>query len=173
MALNPMGGTAPASPSASQPQDDIPGNNDRSHDPSRRRFACRCQQEWPRDYCCRGRPGQSSGRLESAIELLDGARQSARCRRDRFIRQLELVELCLHRGLTHVARPLIDELAGEQETRNLEDWEDPELCARVLMASLACLRASAADHDGQRIPGILERLYRLDPRSALRRDMMP
>lgn len=115
----------------------------------------------------------NSGRLESAIELLDGARQSARCRRDRFIRQLELVELCLERGLTHVARPLIDELAGEQETRNLEDWEDPELCARVLMASVACLRASSADHDGQRIPGILERLYRLDPRRALRRDMMP
>ena len=71
----------------------------------------------------------NSGRLESAIELLDGARQSARCRRDRFIHQLELVELCLNRGLTHVARPLIDELAGEQETRNLEDWEDPGLCA--------------------------------------------
>ena len=40
----------------------------------------------------------NSGRLESAIELLDGARQSARCRRDRFIRQLEVVELCLEAG---------------------------------------------------------------------------
>ena len=96
-----------------------------------------------------------SGRVDAAIEILDRARQSARCRRDRFIRQLELVELCIRRGLTHVARPLVDELAVEQETRNLEAWEDPNLCARVLMALIMCLRTSPGDMDRQRIPGIL------------------
>ncbi len=115
----------------------------------------------------------NSGRLEAAVKLLDGARQSTRCRRDRFIRQLELVELCLSRGLGHVARPLVDELLSIQEEKGLENWEDPALCARVLIATVACLRATKADHDNQRVPGILERLYRLDPRSALRRDLMP
>jgi type VI secretion system protein ImpA len=115
----------------------------------------------------------ATGRLEAAIELIDGARLSARCRRDRFIRQLELVELCLARGLAHVARPLLDELASEQETRRLEEWEDPTLCSRVLIASIACLRASPVASDGERVPGILERLYRLDPRQALRRELKP
>jgi type VI secretion system ImpA family protein len=115
----------------------------------------------------------NSGRLDAAVKLLDGARQSTRCRRDRFIRQLELVELCLSRGLGHVARPLVDELLSVQEEKGLENWEDPALCARVLIATVACLRATNADHDTQRVPGILERLYRLDPRSALRRELMP
>jgi type VI secretion system protein ImpA len=114
-----------------------------------------------------------SGRLDAAIRLLDEARQSARCRRDRFIRQLELVELCLPRNLTHVARPLLDELAAEQEVRKLEEWEEPGLCARVLMASVACLRASQSVQDQERIAEILQRLYRLDPTCALRGDMMP
>jgi len=113
-----------------------------------------------------------SGRLDAAIRLLDEARQSARCRRDRFIRQLELVELCLRRSLTHVARPLLDELSTELEVRKLEEWEEPELCARVLMASIACLRASQFVQDQERIAEILQRLYRLDPSCALRADMI-
>jgi type VI secretion system ImpA family protein len=109
-----------------------------------------------------------AGRIDAAIELLDRARQSARCRRDRFLRQLELVELCLRSGLSRVARPLLDELAAELEELSLEKWEDPALCARVLDAWLVCLRSSHSDEDAGRIPGIYERLCRLDPRSALR-----
>lgn len=115
----------------------------------------------------------AAGRLEAAIELIDGARLSARCRRDRFIRQLELVELCLARGLFHVARPLLEELASEQEARKLEEWEDPALCSRVVIAAIACLRASRSEMDAERVPALLERLYRLDPRAALRRDLKP
>jgi type VI secretion system protein ImpA len=115
----------------------------------------------------------AAGRLEAAIELIDGARLSARCRRDRFIRQLELVELCLARGLVHVARPLLEELAIELEARKLEEWEDPVLCSRVVIASVACLRASRSEMDAERVPALLERLYRLDPRAALRRDLKP
>jgi len=123
------------------------------------------------DIAAAARELAATGQLEAAIELIDGARLSARCRRDRFIRQLELVELCLGRGLVHVARPLLDELANELEARKLEEWEDPALCSRVLVASIACLRASKFEMDAERVPGIIERLFRLDPRQALRRDL--
>jgi type VI secretion system protein ImpA len=109
-----------------------------------------------------------AGRIDAAIDLLDRARQSARCRRDRFLRQLELVEICLHGDLAGVARPLLDELAAELDARKLDEWEDPALCARVLGAWLVCLRSSQSDEDAGQIPGIFERLCRLDPRSALR-----
>jgi type VI secretion system protein ImpA len=108
-----------------------------------------------------------AGRIDAGIELLDLARRAARCRRDRFIRQLELVELCVRGGLIPLARPLLDELADELETRKLEEWEDPVLCGRVLEASLACLHASRTEEDVRRIPGVFERLCRLDPRRAL------
>jgi hypothetical protein len=109
-----------------------------------------------------------SGRIDAAIELLDRARQSARCRRDRFLRQLELVEVCIRGRLIGVARPLLDELADELGARSLEEWEDPALCSRVLGAWLICLRASQSDDDASKIPDIYVRLCRLDPRSALR-----
>ena len=109
----------------------------------------------------------AAGRIDAAIDLLDQARQTARCRRDRFIRQLEMVELCVRGGLIPLARPLLDELAGEVVERRLEDWEDPALCGRVLEASLACRRHSPTDDDVREIPDIFKKLCLLDPRRAM------
>jgi hypothetical protein len=108
----------------------------------------------------------AAGRLDVAIELLDRARQSARCQRDRFIHQLELVELCLSRHESEVARPLVEELVEIQNAKKLEEWEDPGLCARVLIGWIACLKTSGAVADPTQIPDLYRRLCRLDPGRA-------
>jgi type VI secretion system protein ImpA len=122
----------------------------------------------PRDLAELARKMADTGGIDAAIELLDRARQSARCRRDRFRRQLELAELCVRGRLFRVARPLIEELAAEQTDRRLEEWEDPALCARVLAAWLLCLRVPETEQDSAQIPEIYQRLCRLDPGRALR-----
>ena len=111
-----------------------------------------------------------SGRIDAAIQLLDRARQSSRCRRERFIHQLEMVEVCLYHRQSRLARPLLDELFEEMEARKIEEWEDPALCARVLSARLSCLKGSGSHEDAHQIPAIFQRLCRLDPRRALGQD---
>ena len=108
-----------------------------------------------------------SGDIGAAIELLDRARHSARSRRERFLRQLELAEFCVGASQFRLASPLIEELAALIEELKLEDWEDPSIPARVLDALIHTVRDRDEDDQG-RIGELLLRLCRLDPRRALR-----
>jgi type VI secretion system protein ImpA len=113
-----------------------------------------------------------AGRLAEALGLLDGARHTTRSRRERFLLQLRLAELCADGGRSNLALQLLEELEAQVDDRRLEEWEDPEVCARVLDALIRALKALDSD-DADRLQKYYTRLCRLDPRRALNVDPGP
>jgi hypothetical protein len=70
-----------------------------------------------------------------------------------------------------LARPLLEGLVADIEHHDLEAWE-PQLCATVYASLLGAIRASGRGKSGPidagaREQSVFDRLYRLDPRSAL------
>ncbi len=58
--------------------------------------------------------------------------------RDRFLKQLQLGELCLEAGVYALAFPIFDELTRTIDTRLLEEWEDRSLITRVWKGLVRC-----------------------------------
>lgn len=58
--------------------------------------------------------------------------------RDRFLKELQLAELCLEAGVHALAFPIFDELARTIDTRKLEEWEDRALMSRVWKGLIRC-----------------------------------
>jgi type VI secretion system protein ImpA len=88
--------------------------------------------------------------------------------RDRFLRKLQLAELCLMANHHRVALPLSEDLARQVDEYRLEQWEDEQLSARVWGALYRCLRASAADTGSpERLQQAFTRLCRLDINQAM------
>lgn len=80
-----------------------------------------------------------SGQPESAIQML--ARQTAQetSGRGRFLRNIQLAQICHAAGHSSIAYPILHSLADEIASRNLEKWEAPELLARPLALLFRCL----------------------------------
>ena len=57
--------------------------------------------------------------------------------RERFLRKLQLAELCLMVNHHRVALPLSEDLARQVDEYRLEQWEDEQLSARVWGRSIA------------------------------------
>jgi len=79
-----------------------------------------------------------SGQLQNGLSLLTKRLQAARSRRERFLYQLQLAELCLAAGKPAPARPLVEELLAAVEKFHLEEWESMALNARVWRACHQC-----------------------------------
>jgi type VI secretion system protein ImpA len=102
------------------------------------------------------------------LRLLQAQVAAALCGRDRFLRQLQLGELCLEAGVHALAFPIFDDLARIIETRQLVEWEDKTLISRAWSGFIRCSRLL----DGQaaanvtRAQELLDRLTQLDPSQA-------
>jgi type VI secretion system protein ImpA len=72
------------------------------------------------------RQGQLEG-LRLAQDHIDAASSG----RERFLRQLQLSELCIQAGMYAFAYPILDELGKIVDTRDLVSWEDPDLIRRT------------------------------------------
>jgi type VI secretion system protein ImpA len=109
-----------------------------------------------------------SGRVEEAIGILSREAAQERSGRDRFLRRIQLAQICLASGNDAVARPVLQELADEIEQRNLEAWEVADVVAQPLALLYGCLDNS---EDGAVAAVDKRKLYaricRLDPRRAL------
>lgn len=94
------------------------------------------------------------------------ARQArlAACGRDRFLRRIQLAEICLATGNEAIALPVLEQLEREIEERRLEEWEAEELVAQPLAMLFQCLRSS---ENPERRRLLYARLCRLDPVRAL------
>src|SRR5262249_30392154 len=57
--------------------------------------------------------------------------QAATSGRDRFLRQLELSELCVQAQMHVFAYPIFDDLAKTVDERHLVEWEDTEVIRRI------------------------------------------
>jgi hypothetical protein len=109
-----------------------------------------------------------SRRTTDGVQLIRRAMNTAATGRERFLRKLQLAELCLMVNHHRVALPLSEDLARQVDEFRLEQWEDEQLSARVWGALYRCLRASGADVGAaERLRQVFTRLCRLDINQAM------
>jgi len=118
----------------------------------------------PPDVLVQARDLMGRGQLPQAIQLLmrDAAQQPTG--RARYLRRLQIAQLCMSAGQGKVAFPVLEELVKEFDQRQLEEWEGSEMIAPPLSLLLRCLDSS--EHSGDR-ETIFARLCRIDPLAAM------
>ncbi|NKE72392.1 type VI secretion system protein TssA [Candidatus Manganitrophus noduliformans] len=115
------------------------------------------------------------GEAKGAVALFQERINGAASRRERFLLQLALAQLCLDAGHPKVALSQLDALQREIDRFSLEEWE-PALSLEVLRASWRVLNRLSRDSDpgspewAVRAEAIYGRISRLDPVSALELD---
>jgi type VI secretion system protein ImpA len=106
-----------------------------------------------------------SGRIEEGLEILTREIAQERSGRERFLRRIELAQVCIATGNTEIALPILQELSDEIEHRGLEAWENSETIAQPLALLYRSLPHSDEVADQRR--KLYARLCRLDPARAL------
>jgi type VI secretion system protein ImpA len=104
----------------------------------------------------------SQGQLEG-LRLAQSHIAAAPSGRERFLRQLQLSELCLHAGMHVFAYPILDELGKLIDARDLLNWEDSNVIRRTWSSlSTACeLLGSIRPESAQRQADAQQRLAAL------------
>jgi type VI secretion system protein ImpA len=105
------------------------------------------------------------GRTEEAIAMLATAAAQERSGRARFHRKVQLAGICMATGNESIAHPILEELSGEVERRQLEEWESPENVAQPLALLYKCL--VKLDRSVEERQKVYDRICRLDPAAAL------
>jgi type VI secretion system protein ImpA len=106
-----------------------------------------------------------AGQPEKALEMMRREIGQSRSGRSRFLRTLQLAELCIAAGKLPIAQPLLDDLWTAIETHKMEAWEDPEWMAAVLSTLMAS--SQKIQGDAKLKQQVFERICRLDPVRAL------
>lgn len=107
----------------------------------------------------------ASGNISGAISLLSGTIATERSGRGRFLRRVQLAQICLGVGRPGMARNILDEVVKEVESRKLEEWESSETLAQPLALYFQALGDS--EEDQQRKRELYAKICRLDPSQAL------
>jgi type VI secretion system protein ImpA len=118
----------------------------------------------PPDVLDSARELMARGHLPQALQLLmrDAAQQPSG--RARFLRRLQMAQLCVGAGQGKVAFPVLEELVKEIDQRQLEEWEASDMIAPPLALLLRCLDSS--ENGGMR-ETVFARLCRIDPIAAM------
>jgi len=85
--------------------------------------------------------------------------------RGRFRRRVQLAQICLGAGRAELAAPILQDLSGEIERRNLEAWEQADMLLPPLALLLRCL--AKLDASAEERQKLYARICRLDPLQAL------
>jgi type VI secretion system protein ImpA len=104
------------------------------------------------------------GQPQKAFEILCKEVERQRSGRGRFLRKLQLAQLCIGAGKDAIAQPLLDDIAASLENHKLEDWEDREMVAGVLAFLLQASKKIQGDAKVKQ--AVFERICRLDPAQA-------
>jgi type VI secretion system protein ImpA len=107
-----------------------------------------------------------SSEPDEAISILTREIARERSGRGRFLRRLQLAQICLRCGRDLIAGAILEELEREIELRKLEDWEMPETIAQALVLLFHCLEKGDANEAQKR--KIYAQICRLDPVQAAR-----
>jgi type VI secretion system protein ImpA len=118
----------------------------------------------PPDLLVQARDLMTRGHLPQAIQLLMRDATQQPTGRARYLRRLQIAQLCMSASQVKVACPVLDELIKEFDQRQLEEWEGNELIASPLALLLRCLDSN--EHSGER-EAIFARLCRIDPLAAM------
>ncbi|HEV2493982.1 MAG TPA: type VI secretion system protein TssA [Terriglobia bacterium] len=106
-----------------------------------------------------------AGQPDKALEIMQHEIARQPSGRGRFLRKLQLVELCASAGKEAIAQPMLDDLATAVDTYKLEDWEDHELVAQALATIMKLSKRVQGDAKVKQ--QMFERICRLSPVQAL------
>jgi type VI secretion system protein ImpA len=104
-----------------------------------------------------------SGRIEEAFHILSREAGQERSGRGRFLRRVQLAQVCMATGNKDIARPILQEVAEEIRRRGLEEWETADLVAQPVALLYRCLD----DQDAEEKRQLYAQICRLDPSRAL------
>ena len=105
------------------------------------------------------------GDPQKAIDILYKEVDRQRSGRGRFLRKLQLAQVCVGAGKDTIAQPLLDDLAATIDAHKLEEWEDREMVAGALAFLMQSSKKIQADAKVKQ--AMFERICRLDPVQAL------
>ena len=107
-----------------------------------------------------------SGRVEEALGLLSREAAQESSGRGKFLRKMQLAQVCLATGNDEIGRTILQDLAEEIEHRSLEAWEGSELIATPLALLYRCSTVNGGGESEERRK-LYARICRLDPARAL------
>jgi type VI secretion system protein ImpA len=107
-----------------------------------------------------------SGDIENAMRILADEISRERSGRGRFLRKMQLAQLCVFSNRHAIAHPILQDLAQEIELRRLESWEQPETLAQMLGLLLQTMQKLGFAADERR--KVYAQICRLDPVHAAR-----
>ena len=105
-----------------------------------------------------------AGQEQKAFEILWNEIDRQRSGRGRFLRKMQLIQLCISTGKEAIAQTLLDDVAAAIEAHKLDEWEDREI---VVNALSTLMKTSKKFADAKEKQKLFERICRLDPVQAL------
>ncbi len=106
-----------------------------------------------------------SGNKREAVEILSREVTQERSGRGRFQRKVQLAKICLDSKFESIARPILEGLAEEIDSRKLDSWEPADLLAQPL--ALLYHSYSKAERENAAGKELYSRICRLDPVQAM------
>ncbi|HEY1217618.1 MAG: type VI secretion system protein TssA [Bryobacteraceae bacterium] len=106
-----------------------------------------------------------TGQQQKAVEILQHEVERAASGRARFLRKMQLAQICISAGKDPIAQLLLEDVAAAVDAHKLDDWEDRETIARALVFLLQNSKKIQADVKAKQ--ALFERICRLDPVQAL------
>lgn len=105
------------------------------------------------------------GSLAEAIHSLVHQNSRSDSGREKFVRRLQVSQLCMQTGQEAVAYPILQDLFSEIERRELLDWESTDFLVQPLTLLVQCI--DRTNRDSQQRSQIYNLLCRLEPTVAL------
>jgi type VI secretion system protein ImpA len=105
------------------------------------------------------------GQERKAFDILHKEIARPRSGRERFRRQMQMVEMCVATNRLNIAQLVLNDLAAAIETHKLDEWEEPAMVAHAL-TTIMKLSQKLQEDEGER-QRLFERICRLDPAQAL------
>lgn len=106
-----------------------------------------------------------TGQQDKAVEILNKEVARQQSGRGRFLRKMQLAQICVSAGKEAIAQPLLDDLAAAIEAHKLEEWEDRQMVAGAL--AFIMKSSTRVQGDATEKQKLFERICRLDPLQAL------
>jgi type VI secretion system protein ImpA len=103
------------------------------------------------------------GQESTAIEIMLKEVERQRSGRGKFLRRLQLVELCVACNKPNIAQPILDDIAAQIEEHKLDTWEDRDVVANALVL---LMRHNKNFNEGKEKQKLFDRVCRLNPARA-------
>jgi type VI secretion system protein ImpA len=107
----------------------------------------------------------AAGNPNGAIDMMQREVEIQRSGRGRFLRRLQLIEICLTTGKEAAAQPILEDMLAAVDAHKLEDWEERDMIASALVAIVK--GSKRIQGDAKEKAKMFDRLCRLNPARAL------